>query len=247
MADEFKLSRAFTLAEVLITLGIIGIVASLTIPSLIANYQKTQYVVGLKKAYSQVNQALLAMTNDYGTPGDLAGTGLFASGANTETFCKEFVKYIRVSKDCGVSTNGKCWADKTFNYYDGTHLDSYANYNTQPSTYYKFDSADGMSFNITTYAANGGGAVDCKTNWSSGATGNLSQVCGQLNVDVNGLKGPNCLGRDTFFFYLSNGKGAVLYPAGGVDGGNPYNCDTNNSLGTTCSGKIIEQGWEMNY
>jgi len=43
--------KGFTLAEVLITLGIIGVVASLTIPTLMANYQKVQYVTGLKRAY----------------------------------------------------------------------------------------------------------------------------------------------------------------------------------------------------
>ena len=41
---------AFTLAEVLITLGIIGVVAAMTLPSLIANHQKQVYVTGLKKA-----------------------------------------------------------------------------------------------------------------------------------------------------------------------------------------------------
>lgn len=41
---------AFTLAEVLITLGIIGVVAAMTLPTLIANYQKRQTVVQLKKS-----------------------------------------------------------------------------------------------------------------------------------------------------------------------------------------------------
>jgi prepilin-type N-terminal cleavage/methylation domain-containing protein len=49
--------RGFTLAEVLITLGIIGVVATLTIPGLIGNYQKKQTVTSLKKAYSVLNQA----------------------------------------------------------------------------------------------------------------------------------------------------------------------------------------------
>ena len=49
--------KAFTLAEVLITLGIIGVVAALTMPALIANYQKKQTIAQLKKAYSILNQA----------------------------------------------------------------------------------------------------------------------------------------------------------------------------------------------
>ena len=51
-------SNGFTLAEVLITLGIIGVVASLTMPALLANYKKQETVTRLKKAYSIVEQAI---------------------------------------------------------------------------------------------------------------------------------------------------------------------------------------------
>ena len=50
--------KAFTLAEVLITLMIIGIVAALTIPSVISNYQQQEYKTGLKKAVSVLNEAI---------------------------------------------------------------------------------------------------------------------------------------------------------------------------------------------
>ena len=53
-----KFTFGFTLAEVLITLGIIGVVAAMTMPSLIANYQKKETVTRLKKAYSIVQQAI---------------------------------------------------------------------------------------------------------------------------------------------------------------------------------------------
>ena len=49
---------AFTLAEVLITLGIIGVVAAITLPSLISNYQDKQFKTAYKKAYSDMSQAL---------------------------------------------------------------------------------------------------------------------------------------------------------------------------------------------
>ncbi len=48
---------AFTLAEVLVTLGVIGVVAALTLPSVITNYQKKQTVVQLKKLYSTLSNA----------------------------------------------------------------------------------------------------------------------------------------------------------------------------------------------
>ena len=52
-----KRKIAFTLAEVLITLGIIGVVASLTLPSVITKYQKQQTIAQLKKAYSTLDNA----------------------------------------------------------------------------------------------------------------------------------------------------------------------------------------------
>ena len=56
----------FTLAEVLITLGIIGVVASLTLPSVIMNYQKKQTVVELKKVYAELQNAIKLSEIDNG-------------------------------------------------------------------------------------------------------------------------------------------------------------------------------------
>lgn len=61
--------KGFTLAEVLITLGIIGVVAAMTIPNLITGYQKTQAVQRLKKAYSVMQQAIKLSEEDNGDVG----------------------------------------------------------------------------------------------------------------------------------------------------------------------------------
>ena len=59
---------AFTLAEVLITLGIIGVVAALTLPALLANQRKIEYASRLKKFNSTMSQAILMAQKDYGEP-----------------------------------------------------------------------------------------------------------------------------------------------------------------------------------
>ena len=67
--ETFSLKQAaFTLAETLITLTIIGVIAALTIPSLISEYQKHTYVVGLKKAYSQLQNAMKMIPITQGCP-----------------------------------------------------------------------------------------------------------------------------------------------------------------------------------
>ena len=61
-----RLAAGFTLAEVLITLGIIGIVASLTMPSLIQNHRKKVVETRLQKFYSTINQAIILSELDNG-------------------------------------------------------------------------------------------------------------------------------------------------------------------------------------
>ncbi len=61
------MKRAFTLAEVLITLGIIGIVAAMTLPILIAKYQKMETVERLKKVYNNLSQAIIMSEADNGS------------------------------------------------------------------------------------------------------------------------------------------------------------------------------------
>ena len=55
---NYSSKKGFTLAEVLIVLGIVGIVSALTIPTLVTNYQKKQTVVQLKKVYADLNNAV---------------------------------------------------------------------------------------------------------------------------------------------------------------------------------------------
>ena len=52
------MKKAFTLAEILITLGIIGVVAAMTIPTLVANYRTKALKSGFKKSYSDTGSKL---------------------------------------------------------------------------------------------------------------------------------------------------------------------------------------------
>ena len=60
------MKKAFTLAEVLITLGIIGVVAALTLPSVVQNYQKRSLEVATQKFYSVMSQAIKQYMADVG-------------------------------------------------------------------------------------------------------------------------------------------------------------------------------------
>ena len=104
---------AFTLAEVLITLGIIGIIAALTLPSLIVNYQKKQTVQQLKTAYSLLSQAVEQSISENGEIDDWDYT------LNTSAFNETYIlPYLKIVKKCD---GGKCIKTDNFNgYYELT-------------------------------------------------------------------------------------------------------------------------------
>lgn len=87
--------KAFTLAEVLITLGIIGVVAALTIPALINTINDIQYKAGAKKAYSIASQALTQLKANKGE--DLS---YYVNTARS--FKPDYMKFFKVSKDCNL-------------------------------------------------------------------------------------------------------------------------------------------------
>lgn len=79
---------AFTLAEVLITLGIIGVVAALTIPSLVQNYRNHVVETRLKKFYTIFNQALLRSVADNG---EMENWDWIADGDNWDENLEKYV------------------------------------------------------------------------------------------------------------------------------------------------------------
>lgn len=94
----------FTLAEVLITLGIIGVVASITIPVLMNNIQDAQFKTSYKKAYSAASQALNKANADY--------LMINAATSNTTDMQKNFITFMnqfKVSKSCISNNNEECW------------------------------------------------------------------------------------------------------------------------------------------
>lgn len=90
--DMYK--RGFTLAEVLITLGIIGVVAALTIPSFLSNYQKRVLTTQLQKAYSEISQAG-AMVVAYENTDDFRYSKAIKNG----NFIGKYLKAAVVSND----------------------------------------------------------------------------------------------------------------------------------------------------
>ena len=96
------MKKAFTLAEMLIVIAIIGVVAALVMPSLVADYQNRVLMTQLKKAYAEISQAgLLAIAQD--DAGTFSSTKAYKNGTFLST-------YFKKSKSCGRDYEG-CISD----------------------------------------------------------------------------------------------------------------------------------------
>ncbi len=177
---------AFTLTEVLITLGIIGIVAAMTLPTLISKFQERQNISRLLKIYSILNQANSQVVDDIG---EYSGWGL--SDNNQESTRKAFSyyePYLKIIEKCDNKPG--CWAYKSFSLtgqtaqYTGTNRAGvdYIGIKLLDGSYITFDF--GNQPRISSY----GLPNDIGSNYII------------FWVDVNGDRLPNTLGKDIFMF-----------------------------------------------
>ncbi len=95
---------AFTLAEVLITLGIIGIVAAMTIPTLVANYQAKSWGTAATVFERKLEEALKTMN----TQQSLVGY------TTTEEFVAELSKHFKILKTCDNTKLTDCFSDTVY-------------------------------------------------------------------------------------------------------------------------------------
>jgi prepilin-type N-terminal cleavage/methylation domain-containing protein len=259
---------AFTLAEVLITLGIIGVVAAITLPTLIQNYQKKTYVEGLKSGISILSQGFRKVLADEGVD-DLSNTEMwkncqlsYYNGYSITKTCETILsKYFKVAKFQSISDLHAIGDTNAQYYYTINDVVECKNLVTKSNKrYYLNDKTKcyGPS-HITIMLANG---MRVDLNIVSGGF-----YVGNINLDINGGKGPNTWGRDAFdLCILPNGnvigkydgqyaKAEAEYSGYSVD---DYierykkfveaDCSsTTTSMGNLCSGRIINDGWKMNY
>lgn len=194
------MKNAFTLAEVLITLGIIGIVAALTLPTLIQKQNEKVTITKLKKTYSILQNAYMQATNEYGTPDNwnLIGTD---SGEGAVNMSNIMANYLKFSKFCGTETG--CMPDtvyknlngQNFRNMDNTDFISKAILNDGTLIYFQVNSPTCDQYN----------EVNPKP---------LNQNCGGIFVDINGFKGPNTKGIDGFYFMINK---LGIFPFGGMN------------------------------
>lgn len=213
-------TKAFTLAEVLITLLIIGVVASIIVPNLINDARDAELKTAWKKAYAEIAQATKKIMMDNG------GTikNLCTSNFNS-CYRNAYLPYLSYVKSCNSpNTQGNCWVP--------VEEMKFLNGNSVP-----------WDFNSSSIVLNSGsaieffsfGTVDCSiSTWGRPAG---KTVCGYMFVDVNGLKSPNIIGKDILGLFVLDDR---ILPVGST--GDSYTNSCNTSLsGEGCAAKYLYQ------
>ena len=221
------MKKGFTLAEVLITLAIIGVVAALTIPTVIANYQKKQFYTGFMKAYNVLQTAFNLSSVENGSP------SAWVWENNQASFMKYIGNFLKVQAICKDDAD-KCGVS------EGAIDTKYLNKTPGLGDYHTVLEALPFSLSLQD------GSI---------IFGTYLEIDGvhvtHIAYDVNGAKGPNIGGRDVFTFWISKqGDDIKLYPLGVYDINYPFAGKTNTLSGITdstessfnCSTTITSEG-----
>lgn len=258
-----KLFKGFTLAEVLISLTIIGVIAAITMPSLNSSSQNQQLGVRLASTVSLIENAMTTMIaqedvrNLYGTNawrvaqdnegGELKNT---SADAKIAAFVGNLKQYLNIT-DFYTGTykdyyGGPIKAISGAKTWDGEELKEAQIVNSG----FAVELKNGATVFINVFGK--GDSATAKTAAARQAIidagGALFSDAADLFIDVNGRKGPNTIGRDLFTFYL--GSDGIMYPAGGRDvaiydkGGASTSIWSNSESNWACTDDVIKnQGW----
>ncbi len=223
---DFKgLFQGFTLAEVLVTLGIIGVVSAMTVPSLMQNYQRQSYVTQLHKVYNELSQAAVQYQTERNAI-NLKEAGL-TSQAAAESFIEE---HFKVVQKCG-SDRTPCFAEAgVYKKLSGTTITVWHT----PSTYYVI--ASGASIGINYRAM---GDVLCEifvdTNGKKGPN-IVGRDLFPIYLYNNGLIDDNDFST-TNTAPMTKEERNTLYAI----------CTNSSGAWHGCFGKILNDNWQMTY
>lgn len=191
---SLKKISGFTLAETLITLGIIGVVAAITIPIIRQRIFEAQTVAKLKETYSILSQAIKMSEEEYGEipSWNLKGS---MSSADAELIATNLKPFIKLALDCGLDDSaGSCIPNTQYKLLNGQITHNY----TSERNYYKINLLNGSS-------------IWWRSNAVYGSTTDLVTFF----IDTNGKQKPNQWGRDLFAFSYT--EASKLRPYGSPD------------------------------
>lgn len=208
-------------------MGIIGIIAEMTIPTLVQNVQKQMTVNLLKETFSSLSQAVIISK---GTNGEIQSWPEWNNDTDEKTFADTLIlPYLKVSRNCGYDYGGNnaCWS-------------------AHPKLLNGNDYTGGFTYYYVTL--NNGVAV---------AFGFDSNTRINILVDLNGMDKPNVFGKDIFLMEINKNlnKGITFFNESNKSGGRNYMlngsygaCTKSAAMtdaGINCGKLIYLDGWQI--
>ena len=218
---------AFTLAEVLITLGIIGVVAALTLPALLTNIQSK---VRAERSRSVQYKFSLATEK-------MARLNLIGPYDSTDAFVDELQKHLKISKRCNASNLRGCWPYDTVDLGNGTTWDISKTKTGKQFGMNTDDDNDYTSDNVGIVTADGTPmilsynkkckAIDSleKLSWTTTDNkplSNSSASCVAAVYEINGTGKPNKLSNDVVLFNANKLGSGCAFEVGSKCFGAPF-------------------------
>ena len=248
--------RGYTLTELLITLGLIGVLAALTLPNLVKNSigkvntgSLATTVANLESAFTKaIEQERVENLNEVS----------FWNTDDHTAFIGGLKRYYTEISNHSDSSGADYYSDRSSALYftDKSGIEN-------PKSTYKNDKDEWTIFlsdgSVIFLKFDEDDAIDEETAFERGSV--IRDIIAEIIIDVNGAKAPNVVGRDAFKFYLaSDGK---LYPHGSIeysrflDGTENHYWDTENAGFSCisgymadswgCTARIIDEGYNINY
>ena len=235
-----------TLAEILIVLGIAGVVASVTLPTFISNNQNKLNATKLASTIQTFENAFTTMMSIEAAE-DFADTE-FVQKYSIDGAEDTLAKYLKITKSTSKITDFYN-EDKPFKDINGT-----TSKNISGNYIYQTKSGAIVFFNNVARSIDETDAKNAGINITSSAF--------ELNIDVNGNQKPNVIGRDVFNFIIGNN--GLLYPLGGLVASNliygssahtydaiiskmPCNQKKRGNYSAGCTARLIENNFVVDY
>ena len=189
---------AFTLAEVLITLAIIGIVAAMTIPTLVAKYQEKVMVTKVKQAHSQLMNAIQLYVAKNNCQNMLC---LFDTKKTSDEVAAELATVLRKAKVCKNGDTEKACKFYSFKSNKPFIVDGVYSVVDGMGTTGRIYLPNGMIFRVgqnsqcpSTYET----IIRDENGYEIDRVESVSPNCAYVYVDINNIEGPNQFGADVY-------------------------------------------------
>jgi len=263
--------KAFTLAEIIVTLMLVVFVAVILIPFLLNEFHKDRWTITFKRSFAETFNALSSIALDEDCARSLTCTNLFNGGqkVSTKKFGEAFANTMVLAENCETNPYKDCFSHKVTVGLGGqtseTLRETMEDKVAFDTEFYTFKTVRGVSYAVFSFGMNclneyhpynldylESYVYNYNEESKNDPNNQMLSLCGFIVLDVNAERPPNIWGRDVFGMWVTDRSVLGVYPFGGeYDNAFRLKCNTNSNKDSQdtrgCAAELIQNGWEMKY